>query len=134
MTAGTARKILVVDDEFSILETLAEVLSFEGYQVITATDGARALSLIEQEAPSLVLLDYMMPVMDGLELLRKLRTLPWGARLPVILMTAAPLSVPEDERRWNILLRKPFDIQGLLDAIERLQNGVHKPGPGAGGG
>jgi two-component system, OmpR family, response regulator VicR len=108
--------ILVVEDEFMIADTLAEILDWQGYRVVTAANGALGLQAVEREKPALVLLDYMMPVMDGVEMLEVLRSQPEHAKLPVILMTAA-MKLPPGEPRWNALLVKPFSMAALEKAI-----------------
>ncbi len=117
---AAARTILVVDDEFSVVETLSEILTWEGYVVVTAADGPTALAALAAGIPDVVLLDYMMPGMSGLEVLERIRTGPATADLPVIMMTAAPLSGDGHAPTWNALLRKPFDVTALLRAIRGL--------------
>lgn len=117
------KTVLVVDDEFSIVETVGEILSWEGYQVITAAHGQAGLEQVRAQKPALVLLDYMMPVMDGLQMLRGLRDDQAIAATPVIMMTAAPLGIPESEKRWDALLLKPFEANELLRLIQRLVGG-----------
>jgi CheY-like chemotaxis protein len=114
------KTILIVDDEFSIVETLKEIVEWEGYRVITAPNGQAGLVAAEQEHPALVLLDYMMPVMDGLQMLEKVRTHDGLAATPVIMMTAAPLGIPSAQKRWDALLLKPFDAEQLTRAIRGL--------------
>lgn len=76
-------KLLIVDDEVAILEALTDILSVEGYEVATAANGAEGLKRAGEERPDLILLDLMMPVMDGQEMLRRLkedpelRSSPW---------------------------------------------------------
>jgi two-component system chemotaxis response regulator CheY len=111
-------EILVVDDDPSILATLAEFLDMEGYRVKTATNGAEALDRVECAEPFLVLLDMRMPVLDGWEFVRALHER--GRRLPIMVMTAA-----QDARRWAEevgavgYVAKPFDLMELLTAVER---------------
>ena len=81
-------KILVVDDEQGILDLMVDNLSDDGFDVISATNGASALVLIYRERPDLVLLDLMIPVVNGYEVLRELRRNPTTQNLPVVLMTA----------------------------------------------
>ena len=87
------RPILVVDDDPSILDTLAEFLGMEGYDVRTATNGQEALGTIEHTPPALVLLDMRMPVLDGWGFVEALRKR--GQTLPILVMTAA-----QDARKW----------------------------------
>jgi CheY-like chemotaxis protein len=117
------KTILVVDDEFSIVETIAEIMSWEGYGVVTAAHGQAGLEKVREHKPALVLLDYMMPVMDGLQMLRAMRAEPAIAATPVIMMTAAPLGIAEDEKRWDKLLLKPFEAGELVRAVQRLIGG-----------
>ncbi|MGB3327956.1 MAG: response regulator [Thermomicrobiales bacterium] len=102
----------MVDDERYIVDLLTDLLDDEGYRVITAFDGASALQKVKDETPDLILADIMMPRLDGLALLTRIRE-EHGA-LPVVLMSAAvtPLSheVP--------YIAKPFDLEDLLDIVD----------------
>lgn len=112
--------ILVVDDEAAIVETLAEVLLWKGHEVVTASNGELALAAMRQRAPQLVLLDYMMPVRDGLQTLEDMRADPSLAAIPVVLMSAASeLAVP-GTRRWDAFLHKPFRQPGLDEVLAKL--------------
>jgi|FLYN01.1.fsa_nt_gi DNA-binding response OmpR family regulator len=112
-----AGPILVVDDDPSILSTVADVLDFEGYAVEQATNGAEALEIMERIRPALVLLDMRMPVLDGWEFARIARER--GLDAPILVMTAA-----RDARRWaqeigaDGYVAKPFHLPDLLAAIE----------------
>ena len=112
--------ILVVDDDPTILATVSEALDFEGFPVITATNGAEALELIDRNWPSLVLLDMRMPVLDGWGFMRAVRER--GLELSVVVMTAAA-----DARRWGReigahgVLAKPFELDDLLNAIQQFR-------------
>lgn len=114
-----SRPILVVDDDPSILMTLAEFLDIEGYPVETAQNGAEALASIEQKEPALVLLDMRMPVLDGWGFVEALHSS--GRRLPILVMTAAR-DAQEWAREVNAVgfLAKPFDLIDVLDAVERV--------------
>jgi CheY-like chemotaxis protein len=114
------KRVLIVDDEFSIVETLDEIVSWEGYAVATAAHGQAGLEAARAQPPSLILLDYMMPVMDGLQMLKELRADTRLQQVPVIMMTAAPLGMPDVEQRWDALLLKPFEAGQLMRAIQRL--------------
>jgi CheY-like chemotaxis protein len=114
------KTVVIIDDEFSIVETLKEVLEWAGYKVVTAANGQAGLDVVHAERPALVLLDYMMPVMDGLQMLEKLRQHDGLAGTPVIMMTAAPLGIPNAQKRWDALLLKPFDAEQLTRAIRKL--------------
>ncbi len=83
-----ARKILVVDDEQTLVDTIAYNLQQAGYQVITACDGASALEAVNREKPDLIILDIMLPEMDGLEVCRILRRENTTATVPILMLTA----------------------------------------------
>jgi two-component system chemotaxis response regulator CheY len=112
--------ILVVDDDQTILNTVAEILHLEGYPVTTASNGAEALQAVERTEPSLVLLDMRMPILDGWSFARQLRAR--GVDTPILVMTAA-----QDARLWaeeigaEGFLAKPFDLMELLDAVASLR-------------
>lgn len=113
--------VLVVDDEPAIVETLAELLAWEGYDVLVASDGARALEQLRDHArPDVVILDFMMPVMDGITTLREIRATPELAGLKIILTTAAPASIPKDAPPFESLLVKPFTVKDLRAVMERV--------------
>jgi len=120
----TLRKILLVDDEADI-RLVAEISlsNLGGWQVIQAASGPEALDLAAQELPDLVLLDVMMPGMDGPTALQKLRGLAGGAEVPVIFMTAK-VQRAEIDRLLSLgvrgLIPKPFDPMTLPAEIRRI--------------
>ena len=126
------KTILIIDDEFALVESLTELLTWEGYVVVAAANGRQGLEQLERSSPSLVLLDFMMPMMDGLQMLRVLRSDPKHRDLPVVLMTAAPLGIPKGETGWTALLRKPFTAADVLRIIERLLSDTSKKIGGSG--
>jgi len=79
--------ILVVEDEDPLQLVLKDVLTVEGYQVVPAVNGEEGLEIALREHPDLILLDILMPKMDGLEMLKKLREDEWGKKAPVIVLT-----------------------------------------------
>ena len=83
-----SKLILIVDDEPMIRYLLQYLLSMDGFQVSEACDGMEALGKVEQQRPDLVLLDYMMPNMDGLATCKQLRSRPETANLPIIMLSA----------------------------------------------
>ena len=111
-------RVLVVDDDPSILDTVAAILHGEGHQVVTAAGGREALALARTWHPTLVLLDMRMPVMDGWAVARALREA--GSVVPIVVMTAA-----ENAARWADEigaaghLAKPFDLDDLIDCVAR---------------
>jgi CheY-like chemotaxis protein len=119
-------QILIVDDEFGIAEALQDLLQDEGYRTAHALNGQQALERMAAERPVLVLLDYMMPVMNGPALLDAMRKDPRLSGIPVVMMTASP---PESWRHLpcDAFLPKPFDLEQLLTTVHRLA-GEPKPG------
>src|SRR5918996_146319 len=87
-----AQKILVVDDVQRNVKLLADILAVKGYEVIVAASGAEALERVRSDRPDLVLLDVMMPGMDGYEVCAAIRSEPAGRMLPVVLVTALDAS------------------------------------------
>lgn len=82
------KKILVVEDETDIREAMAEAITDAGFTVLTAENGQAGLQIALQEHPDLILLDLMMPVLNGHETLKKLRNDAWGKNVKVIILTA----------------------------------------------
>lgn len=111
------KKILVVDDERAITELLVSVLRDEGYAVAAAEDGPRALQLLPTERPDLVILDVMMPRMDGREVCRRMREMAGFERLHIVMISAA-IHPNLAECRVDAFLAKPFDLNRLLATLE----------------
>jgi len=116
-------KILVVDDEPNIVQTLQDRLEMNEYQVVTAGNGREGLEKVEQERPDVILLDVIMPIMDGHEMLEMLRKQPGGRDVSVIMLTAR--SQTQDIARANACgiddyIVKPFDLSELLEKIESV--------------
>lgn len=113
-------KALVVDDSDAVRDILASHLARLGFDVDAAADGLQAVSLAAQSAPEVVLLDWAMPGMDGLEVLRRLRAYPPTALTPVI-MLLTPHEMPFVESALDAgaseYLMKPFDADALLEKL-----------------
>ena len=121
VTAGGAMttQVMVVDDDPEVCRLLRAALEMEGYGVTTAADGGEALARIADEHPALVLLDLHLPVLDGWEVLRRLRTLPLHPA--VVFMTAAEQAREQASRHAaDGCLPKPFDVARVLDLAERF--------------
>jgi len=86
MTAQS-KKILIVEDEQDILQALADKFIREGFDVLCAKDGEEGLEASLKERPDLILLDVLMPKMDGMTMMKKLRQITWGKSVPIILLT-----------------------------------------------
>ena len=97
----TNKKVLVVDDEIHIVQFVAIKLKNNGFDVITSENGQEALDIAITEKPDLVITDFQMPVMNGLELIEKLRTNPETADTPVIMLTARGFAL-EDEQQEKL--------------------------------
>jgi CheY-like chemotaxis protein len=111
-------KILVVDDESNMRFLLRMVLEAEGYEVTEASHGATALELVREERPDLVVTDLMMPVMNGRELIERLRSDDETAEIPILVISSNPnADVPGGA---DAALRKPFDHDALLEAARSL--------------
>jgi two-component system KDP operon response regulator KdpE len=112
------RKVLVVDDERAILKVIGIKLKISGYDVVTAFDGQEALELVESESPDIMLLDVIMPGIDGFEVLQKLRAF---SELPVIVFSARPENAPKAlSLGANDFIAKPLDIDDMAKRIEIL--------------
>lgn len=125
-------KVLVVDDDPAILRLLNQSLELEGYSVSTATDGEEALAELPRSEPDVVVLDVMMPKLNGFDVLERIRRDPKTATLPVILLTAK--SSKEDvwegwQRGVDYYMTKPFDIDELLRFISYVIEGGEQGPP-----
>jgi len=112
------KRVLIVDDEFGIVEALSDVLGEEGLAVSTARNGRDALKRAAEARPDLILCDYMMPVMDGLQFLTELRKT--DAATPVVLMTAVKQEQLPTDLEVAAVLQKPFGVNELLAVVKRL--------------
>ncbi len=121
------RLVLIVDDDPDILQTLALCLSTEGYRVLMASNGREALELLKTEHPAAILLDLMMPVMDGWQFVAELDLL--GGRPAPLLILSADRAVQGHavKLKANGHLAKPFDLDELLGKVEQLTGGPGSP-------
>jgi len=119
----TPRKVLVVDDEVHIVHVVAIKLRNNGYEPITAGNGQEAYDLACRENPDIIIADYAMPVMTGLELLEKLRANETTRNIPFILLTARNFAIDDvNQQRLNVsmCITKPFSPKELLRNIEDI--------------
>ena len=114
-------KILLVDDEPDILEFMAYNLKKEGYTVFTGQNGREAIEIAKKEQPQLIILDIMMPVMDGYEAIKEIRSQERWKKLPIIALTANALAGTREKCiaiGANAYLSKPVDSEMLINALE----------------
>src|ERR1700683_3491159 len=118
-----AKKILVADDESHILHVVSLKLRNAGYEVVTASDGQEALEMAQTEQPDLLITDYHMPQLSGLELCQKLKQDPVTAKIPAIMLTARGYQLdPKDTEQSGIwrMLSKPFSPRHLLRTVNEV--------------
>jgi len=117
------KTVLVVDDEIHIVHIVAIKLRNNGYEVISADNGAEALELALREKPDIVVTDYQMPVMTGLELVEKLRQHEETKDIPVIMLTARSFAIEQEQQealQISGCLSKPFSPRELLGDVEDI--------------
>jgi len=116
-------KILVVDDEIYIVHILDFSLGIEGYEVMTALDGEAALAKVAQDKPDLIVLDIMMPKLDGYETCKALKSNPETKDIPVILLSAKGRNVDQKvgfEVGADDYITKPFSPRKLVERINAI--------------
>src|SRR2546423_7313340 len=126
MSEKKTLKILVADDESHILHVVSLKLRNAGFIVITARDGQEALELAQQEKPDLLITDYHMPQLSGLELCQRLKKDPATSGIPAIMLTARGYQLdPGDTEQSGILrmLSKPFSPRQLLATVNEVLQG-----------
>ena len=116
-------RILVVDDEIYIVHILDFSLGMEGYEVLTALDGEQALERLKSDRPDLIVLDIMMPKLDGYEVCRTIKTNPETQHIPVILLSAKGRNV-DQKMGFDVgaddYITKPFSPRKLVERINAL--------------
>ena len=115
------KKVLVVDDEIHIVHVVAIKLRNNGFEVITAANGAEAYELACSQHPDIIVTDFQMPVMTGMELIEKIRENEGTSEIPVILLTARSFAIEDRQKealRISECLSKPFSPKELLRSIE----------------
>ena len=126
------KKLLVVDDEVCLTEVVAHALTKAGYEVLTAEDGEEGYALACRELPDLVVTDYQMPQLDGLQFSARLKETATTSEIPVILLTARGHRVgAADLARTNIreVMAKPFSSRHLRARIDEILGGAMMPLP-----
>lgn len=118
------KRVLVVEDDPAVSHMLGEILRLEGYGAKVVTDGRAALESLRSNAYDIVVLDIMLPGMDGITMMKEIRDDPATAHLPVVILTAKT----DDATTWagwragcNYYMTKPFDPDELLSILKRLE-------------
>lgn len=117
------RKVLVADDEVHIVNVVAMKLRNNGFDVITADNGADAYKLCCEEKPDIIITDYQMPQMTGIELIEKIRLSPDLQHIPIIMLTARGFAIEDEQKeKLNVAecLSKPFSPKELLSYVENV--------------
>lgn len=116
-------RVLLAEDEPHITELLCFLLDRAGFQVETATTGPAALARMLEEPPDVLVLDVMLPEMNGFEIMRRLRADPRGARVPVVMLTAKGQREDREaaeKLRVDVFITKPFSNAELVETVTRL--------------
>lgn len=123
--ASEGRRVLLVDDELSSAEVLGLILAGEDFQVTLAADARQALARLEEAAPDILVVDFMMPGMNGADLVKAIRAIPPYENILVVLISGAPEAAL---RRYNVkydaFLRKPFGLELFLRTLRTLRRGA----------
>jgi two-component system response regulator VicR len=118
------RKIVCVEDEAEMIDLIKLILSRKGFEVIGANGGAKGLALIQREMPDLVLLDLMMPEMDGWQVYQQLKADESTQDIPVIVVTAKAQNIDKvlglHIAKLDDYITKPFSLQELVDRVEAV--------------
>ncbi|MCK5466009.1 response regulator [Candidatus Parcubacteria bacterium] len=126
MDSSKNKKILVIEDEATLQKALNEVLSNEGYEVISSLDGSRGLELAQEEIPDLILLDIILPKMDGFEVLKRIKKDDKISQIPVIILTnlsdISDIQKALDLGATTYLVKADFHIEDVLKKIEKILN------------
>jgi CheY-like chemotaxis protein len=124
--------VLVVDDDDSIRSMLVDILSYEGYRVVAARDGMEALAAIERDLPCVVLLDVLMPMLDGRSFANAVHEN--GISVPIVIMTASHAAARSREVQADAYVAKPFELPELLSIVERFRDlASYRPATATGG-
>ncbi len=116
-------KILVADDEAHILHVLALKLRNAGYEVVTAMDGEEALDLCRAERPDLIITDYQMPFISGLEFCTEIQTSGLAPGVPILMLTARGFDITSEQRAQaglHAVLTKPFSPREIIQKVSEL--------------
>lgn len=113
-------RILVADDDKLVQSAFSDILEYSGYSVISAWDGEEALTKARQERPDLILLDIMMPKLNGIQVAQDLKADPATSDIPIIIVTALSGTPAAQVTRAEVYLQKPVRPGDLLEQVRRL--------------
>jgi len=113
------KNIIIIDDELDMAQTMAVLLQGEGYRTLGIADGFHGIERMRMDVPDLVVLDVMMPIIKGLDIIRIMKDDPKLSRVPILLISASKEPVMQGNG-WDRFLRKPFDIYHLVKVVEDL--------------
>ena len=130
-SSPAGKTILIVDDEFGVLEVLEFILSDAGFTVVSAINGQDALARLEETAPDLAIVDFMMPILDGSGVIKAIRSDQRLRDIPIILASALPeKTIRERCDGYTTFLRKPYKTEQLMEEISKLlDHPTSKPRP-----
>jgi len=124
MKQNNAKKILIADDEHLVLEKAAEYFKKEGFEVVLANDGQQAFSEALNKKPDIIILDILMPKMDGLEVLKKLRKDKWGKQAKVIVLTnlnqAQKSAEAMDLGVMDYLVKNDWSVEQVVAKVNKI--------------
>ena len=117
----TEHRVLVIEDDQTLRDTIAEALIEDGYRVRTASNGAAALGMVERSQPDLVILDLMMPHLDGEGFCAELRRMEGMTAVPIVVVSASRAAAEVSARIGAAAaLTKPFDLIELMQSVDKL--------------
>jgi len=118
-----AKKILIIEDEPDQILMLGTRLNAVGYKIVSASDGEKGLKMVSTESPDLILLDIILPKMDGYKVCKSVKENPDIAKIPIIMITAAGVKDLEEKcmaAGADALIRKPYECTDLVEKIKGL--------------
>lgn len=122
-------KIITIDDDPVVRTLIKKTFSSLGFEVITAADGIEGLRAIENNQPDIIILDVMMPIIDGLEVLKRIKATPKIAKIPVIMFTAISdghMVVETSKFGADDYIIKPFQSSVLIQKVKKLLKDKHR--------
>lgn len=122
MTKAQEKKILIVEDEIALRQALADKFSREGFQVVQAKDGEEGLIMAIKNQPDIILLDIIMPKVDGLTMLKNLRLNDWGKNVPVLMLTnlndAENVAKAMENGVYDFLVKSDWRLDELVTRVK----------------